>query len=117
MICTKCKRRLKADATSCLCGWSENSAKNEFIPCAFSPCAKKAICRIFTRGWINVCFDHYTSANFTRPIPDSPVIKEVLEAFAKSRYMRRKSEIGAEAAKDELMREPGQDEEEHERAA
>jgi hypothetical protein len=89
----------------------------EVIPCAFAPCAKPAIFRIFTRGWINVCFDHYTSANFARPISNSPVIKEVLTAFAKSKYTRRKNEVGAEAATKEIMREPGSDEEEHERAA
>lgn len=82
------------------------------IPCGFAPCAAPAICRIFTRGWINVCFEHYTTAEFKRPIPDSPVVKEVLDAFAKSRYMQRVREAGVEAAKAEAMREPGSDDEE-----
>jgi hypothetical protein len=82
------------------------------VDCAFAPCSRPAICRIFTRGWINVCFAHYTTAEFTRPVPESPVIKEGLAAFAKSKYTRRVSEVGAELAKADLMREPGSDDEE-----
>jgi hypothetical protein len=76
VICAKCKRRLRADATNCICGWSSNSSRNEIIPCAYAPCSAPAICRIFVRGWINVCFDHYTSADFKRPVANSPVIEE-----------------------------------------
>lgn len=67
----------------------------EIIPCAFSPCSKPAICRIFTRGWINVCFDHYTTADFRRHVANSPVIDE---------WRKWKAE--------HPEREPGQDEEE-----
>lgn len=58
MICTTCKRRLRPNALSCLCGWSASGAVpvRQIIACCFQGCLNPANVRLWTKtGWVNVC--------------------------------------------------------------
>lgn len=59
MKCTKCLRRLRDDAQSCMCGWSLNSTGTGYVLCGFDGCPTSAtIRRKEPTGWINVCEAH-----------------------------------------------------------
>jgi hypothetical protein len=59
MMCPECKRRLKADAAVCLCGWGSRASRHS--DCFFAPqCTKHA--QIYTDRYakkgdfMNLCF-------------------------------------------------------------
>lgn len=61
MICPKCKRRLRAEAENCLCGWSAVADKvSRHVDCAYAPsCTKPALIRQYTpSGHVNLCEAH-----------------------------------------------------------
>lgn len=93
MICTSCKRRLKADAVTCLCGWSAtgSQAVRAVIACCVEMCPEGAICRIFTKtGWANVCRTHYPTIERASYSVNSPVMKAARAAYEKSYDYRRR---------------------------
>jgi len=102
--CPECGAPIGKGAYKCRCGW-KGSASPSFvsaIACAYLPCEKPALCRVFTKtGWANVCTDHYGTAQFTRPVANSPVVEEVLKAYHKSKAYAQK-----------MGRDPGEDDEE-----
>lgn len=106
--CPSCGAPLGRNAIRCRCGWQAAAgvaAQRETIPCAYSDCSTPALARVHTKtGWANVCERHYALTNFTRPIANSPVVREVLDAYAKA---KAKKETVVEG---EVLREPGQDE-------
>ena len=59
-LCDRCKRRIKLDAISCVCGWSIASGApvRPFIQCAYSGCGFEAIVR---KGPSNFCYEHYVA--------------------------------------------------------
>lgn len=94
MICTQCRRRLKSDATSCLCGWG----KAPTMP---------SVGDYATRRDASLA-----RANVSRQ-SDSPLVKEIREAFLNSAAKRdglRPMSEPIRAAR--LPREPGSDDEE-----
>lgn len=60
MICMKCRRRLKADANACLCGWTAatDSGPNASVPCAYSGCGTPALVFVPFAN-VNLCSYHY----------------------------------------------------------
>ena len=106
-LCDRCKRRLKADAMSCVCGWSASGA-TDFAPraviaCCFSNCAEGAICRVFTpTGWANVCKSHYPKIELSKKsyAPTNQAVLEGRRAYEGSFHYRQK--YGGEAPKTNL---------------
>ena len=119
MICAKCKRRLKADAVACLCGWTAaHESMAQHIDCCFAGCGVPALARVFTdTGWANVCVDHYPQIKAKPYIQPSPVVDEVLKAYRASQAYRNKNSLGAigdlmpDRQADAALREPGMDDE------
>jgi len=118
--CPDCQIELAPGAMKCRCGWkakpTATDLRREHVPCDGLPdCTNSATVRI---GEANVCMRCYsTEAPRLRrdakdPNANSPAVRECLEAFSKSRYIRRVQEVGVERAKAEAMREAGQDDEE-----
>lgn len=108
MNCGDCGSVLGKDAIKCRCGWKVGKAvfAAAVIPCAYSDCSTPALARIHQKtGWASVCPYHYGVTNFTRPIANSPVVREVLEAYGKSKAYAEKHNLPHES-------EPGADEEE-----
>lgn len=63
MMCPKCRRRLRADAEVCLCGWASaasSSQQSGRAECAHFGCVQTAMIAQRTRsGWANLCLSHY----------------------------------------------------------
>lgn len=62
MNCPRCRRKLRAEARNCLCGWSQAADSPVIGPeCAHAPqCTAPAILRLRTKtGWANFCYQHY----------------------------------------------------------
>lgn len=61
MKCPKCQRRLRIEATSCLCGWGHTASRDEFFkPCAVEGCSEKALVRqAVDIGTADFCIPHY----------------------------------------------------------
>jgi len=114
VICANCKRRLRQDATSCVCGKFEGQSQimRPVIACCFQGCADGAICRLWTKtGWANVCRTHYGKVETVPRKVESVVTLEIREAYEKSAHFRRQH--GGEAVPGTigaaLPREPGSD--------
>lgn len=69
MMCPKCKRRLRAEAENCLCGWSAVAEKvSRHVDCAYAPsCTSPAIFKRYTQsGPVNLCEYHDTEEHTRR---------------------------------------------------
>lgn len=121
--CPDCGSPLGKAALKCRCGWKASSgiaAPVARIDCCHVGCGANALVRIKTEtGWGNFCQEHYI--RFWQQTLAQPRevayqfvnahCEAVREKFGRSRYTRLVSEFGAESAKAEIMREPGQDDE------
>ena len=124
MICTKCNRRLRASAVSCLCGWSVSQSTGQakaFIACCFSGCLEGAICSIPTKtGMANICRTHYVRVERYVAPSDTPYAVECREAYRRSPAYQRQQmggysgNIGASLTGTSAgpTRQPGQDDDE-----
>jgi hypothetical protein len=103
MICQKCKRRLKADATSCLCGWNSAQVSQQTTAyCAHQDCVIPALVRVKTEtGFANLCMKHYEAYwtpqrvqthGINRGEKDNALMAEIRAA------MKAKGEIKGEAS-------------------
>lgn len=118
MICSNCKRRLRSDATSCLCGkfGQESQSRQAHIQCCVDGCQNSANVRVWTKtGWANVCARvnanqvgvfHYETIEIVPRRTCTPFMEECREAYAKA--MGRGVVIPG-ALKNILPREPGSD--------
>jgi hypothetical protein len=116
--CAKCLRRLKPEATSCICGWTtggrqslSDAIQRTFIGCDVTPgCVESALMRL---GNLNCCPRCYAQRHkpAERKLFDNAVCREIRAGFARSQYARIAVERGVEAAKDSI-RQPGEDDEE-----
>lgn len=91
------------------------------VDCCRVGCGANALIRLKTpTGWGNFCTEHYIrywQQHLSQPREVAYQFvnqhcEDVRKRFANSKYARLASEIGPEAAKRELMREPGSDDEE-----
>lgn len=95
MICSNCRRRLKADATSCLCGKfgaESQTARRAVIACCFVGCPEGAICRVFAKtGWANICRTHYTKVELSDKTYAPPSLQMInnRKIYEDSPYYRR----------------------------
>ena len=94
MICSNCRRRLRADATSCLCGkfGAASQIIRRVITCCFDGCPEGAICRILTKtGWANVCLGHYPKLAREAPgyAPKSMAAEETRKIYEQSYHYRQ----------------------------
>ena len=82
-LCERCKRRIKAEAISCICGWGAAFAGSRpFIACGYEVCQREAICRIWTStGWLNVCLEHYKTGPNVNRVSTSAHMVELREAY------------------------------------
>jgi len=108
--CPDCERPLKPDAKACRCGWkgkdTDPDKRAAHVPCDGLPdCTNSATIRI---GENNVCRRCYpTEEPRLRKLAnakqlDSPAVRAGLEAFKRSRWKRRASEVGVDQARAEL---------------
>lgn len=113
MNCPDCSTDIGA-AYKCRCGWRKGVAPAATVKLLCDACGTESA-RLLIEGK-NLCLFCYSSLPILPRNPaayqDNPHITEVLKAFANSKYMRRVQEVGPEKAKEELMREPGSDDEE-----
>lgn len=98
MICTNCRRRLRSDAISCICGkfGQESQVRSVPIQCCFAGCPEASICRIFTAtGWANVCKTHYPQVKESQKsyAYNSPTAVEMREGYQRS-FLRRRLDGG-----------------------
>lgn len=119
MICSNCKRRLRNDATSCICGkfGAQSQIRAAHIQCCFEGCKNSANVRMFTKtGWVNVCARvdrtdavneyHYEKIERVNRRANTIVMDEYREAYAKA---RGRGIVVLGAVKTFLPREPGSD--------
>ena len=97
MICHNCRRRLRADATSCLCGKFGPAFQAHYaprlIPCCFDTCPEGAICRIHvSTGWANVCLKHYpqVARNEVPYSKNNETVAEIRKVYEQSYHYRQK---------------------------
>lgn len=93
-LCERCKRRIKADALSCVCGWSIAAVtedRGQHIQCCFSGCPRSGIVKTWTKtGWAHVCFEDYGRLEYTPRPTDNPHVRSVRAAYEKSNAFKRR---------------------------
>mgnify|MGYP001594691050 CR=1 FL=1 len=92
MICSNCKRRLRMNATSCLCGKFMGTPEiATHIDCCFVGCIESSICGVPTvTGWANVCRTHYPEVEIKRRPTVNLATREIRAAYEKSQHYRQK---------------------------
>lgn len=115
-LCVKCRRRLKPDATTCICGWSVKPKHDWSVRpmCALEPCSMPATVRVRGDGnaWVMLCVDHYprwfTPARIAAKHPtDNPICNEIRAAYRDRKGgMPQEETLAAH-----VEREPGMDDE------
>ena len=118
MICTNCRRRLRSDATSCLCGkfGQESQVRRPHIQCCVEGCQNSANVKVWTKtGWANVCARvnagdlgtyHYEQIEQVPRVTSNPYMDELRAA------RRNGPKKIPEAIGNIIPRQPGEDREE-----
>ena len=115
--CPDCNTELAPGAMKCRCGWKAKPTaadkRREQVPCeGVKDCTDSAIVQIGSRKLCARCYAILPGDRDPGKLAESsPAVRACLEAFSKSRYVRRVKEVGVDRAKREAM-EPGQDDEE-----
>lgn len=94
-LCDRCKRRIKIDAISCVCGWTSSQASRpEYsTPCCFGGCPNSARVRVFTgTGWADVCLDDYPRLERAPRVSHSPSVTVIQEAYQRRITQREANE-------------------------
>jgi len=88
-LCDRCKRRIRFDAKSCVCGWEEESFTHNpvrSISCCFAGCANSATIRVWTRtGWANVCEADYGRIETVPRVSNNPTVQAIRDAYQRRR--------------------------------
>ena len=114
--CPDCGAVLGKGAYKCRCGWKSASQEPPArrIDCCYIGCIEPALVRVPTAtGWGNVCLIHYPLIEIKRKRSESLTVREIREAYLKSRHAKRGGSLPpAKSIGEMLPREPGEDLEE-----
>ena len=105
-LCDRCKRRIKAEALTCVCGWSAAAgiSGRRQAECCIALCDAPALCRVWTTtGWANVCPGCYPKIERAPRRSESLTVQESREAYTRRRELLEQIR--------QPSREPGSDDE------